>query len=117
MPVERAEEPQGKLEVAQVFALTGKRKTKHKVAGCRVLSGKAFSSTTYRYRVVRDGQVLAEDALPASLNHFRETVTEVSKGMECGISLDAFGDFLPGDVIECYLAKEKKKELQEIFGF
>jgi len=117
MPVVQVEEFQGKLEVAEIFSLTGKRKTKHKVAGCRVLLGKAYSSTNYRYRVLRGEEVIAVDAQPASLNHFKESVTEVTKGMECGISLDSFGDFLPGDVIECYLLKEQRRNLQDVFGF
>lgn len=117
MPSERVEESQGKLEVAEIFALTGKRKTKNRVAGCRVVAGKAFSSTNYHYRVLRDGTVLMEDMLPSSLYHFKESVTEVTKGMECGISLTGFGDFLPGDIIECYSIDKKKKDIREVFGF
>lgn len=111
------EEPQGKLEVAEIFTLTGKRKTRNKVAGCRVVTGKAFSSTSYYYRVMRDGAVVVEDMPPSSLYHFKESVTEVTKGMECGISLVGFGDFLPGDMIECYSIDKKKKDLREVFGF
>ena len=33
-------------------------------------------------------------------------VREVRQGFECGISLKAFSDFVPGDVLECYTVEK-----------
>lgn len=79
MPLERVETLVGRLEVQQTFTLSGKRKTKQPVAGCRVVHGSAFSSANHRYRVLRGGEVLCDESPPHSLNHFKETVQEVSR--------------------------------------
>jgi translation initiation factor IF-2 len=43
-----------------------------------------------------------------SLKRFTEDVREVTTGLECGVGLNGFGDFLADDVIEFY-AKERVK--------
>lgn len=53
-------------------------------------------------RVIRDGIVIASDDSIASLQREKDTVKEVKKGYECGITLDKFNDFKEGDIIECY---------------
>lgn len=53
-------------------------------------------------RVIRDGIVIASDDKIASLQREKDTVKEVKKGYECGITLDKFNDFKEGDIIECY---------------
>jgi hypothetical protein len=62
-----------------VFALTGRRKTKNEVAGCRVVHGSAYTGNQYRYKVIRAGEVLCPETTPASLNHFKTAVQEVRK--------------------------------------
>lgn len=53
-------------------------------------------------RVIRDGIVIASDDSVASLQREKDTVKEVKKGFECGITLAKFNDFKEGDTIECY---------------
>jgi translation initiation factor IF-2 len=117
MPMERVETSVGKLEVQATFALTGRRRTKNRVAGCKVLQGSALSGAAYRYRVRRGDAVLCDDSAPATLYHFKEQVQEVSKGMECGLSLEAFGDFEAGDTIEVYTVVEKPRDLKDLFRY
>jgi translation initiation factor IF-2 len=41
-----------------------------------------------------------------SLRRFKEDVSEVKQGFECGISLERFQDVKAGDVIEAYMTEE-----------
>ena len=117
MPMERIESPVGKLEVQATFSLTGRRRTRNLVAGCKVLSGAAFSASQYRYRVTRGGEVVCDESPPATLFHFKEQVQEVKKGQECGLSLEGWGEYEAGDVIECYTVAHKPKKLSDVFRY
>ena len=59
-------------------------------------------------RVIRDGVVIASDEIIASLQREKDTVKEVKKGFECGITLEKFNDFKEGDTIEAYEMIEVK---------
>lgn len=85
----------GHAQVKQIFDL-GK---KGKVAGCLVTDGRVTSRG--RARVKRRGDIIYEGHV-ASLRRFQNEATEVREGQECGLRLDNFGDFEPGDVIEIY---------------
>lgn len=92
----------GKIEVRTTF-----RTPRGPVAGCFVTTGKAVRGE--KLRVIRGGQVTHEGTL-TSLRRFKEDVREVATGYECGISLDGFSDFQPGDIIEMFtqnLVQEK----------
>ena len=52
-------------------------------------------------RVVRDGVVVAEDTL-TSLRRFKDDVTEVASGYECGVGLGNFQDVKVDDEFEAY---------------
>jgi len=52
-------------------------------------------------RLIRNGQVIAETKI-ASLKRFKEDVTEVRQGFECGVGLENVQDLQEGDVIEVY---------------
>ena len=73
------------------------------IAGCYVTSGRVTRNPSIR--VVRDGIVVAEDAI-ASLRRFKDDVKEVAQGYECGISLEKFSDIKIGDVFEAYIIEE-----------
>jgi translation initiation factor IF-2 len=94
----------GFAEIRQVFDL-GK---KGRVAGCLVANGKVTSRC--RARVKRKGDVLYQGNV-ASLRRFQNDASEVREGQECGIRLDNFGDYQPGDVIEAY---EVEKMVQQL---
>ncbi|MBA4388029.1 MAG: translation initiation factor IF-2 [Verrucomicrobia bacterium] len=94
----------GHAEILQVFP-HGKA---GKVAGCRVLDGSA--RTKIKVRVKRGKEVLFEGTMD-SLKHFRESVSEVKEGNECGIRLAKFSDFQPGDIFEFYELEQLKQDL------
>lgn len=53
-------------------------------------------------RVIRDGIIIASDDKINSLQREKDSVKEVKKGYECGITLEKFNDFKEGDIIEAY---------------
>jgi translation initiation factor IF-2 len=85
----------GHVEVRQVFPI----RRRGKVAGCFVQDGTITSGDLVR--VLRDGQVIIETKI-ASLRRFQDDVREVQSGQECGIMVENFDDFQPGDVLELY---------------
>ncbi len=58
-----------------------------------------------KLRVVRDGIIVAEDAIQ-SLRRFKDDVKEVASGYECGIGLEKFNDLKEGDIFEAYITEE-----------
>ena len=91
----------GKAEVRQVVKIS----SVGNVAGCHVTSGKITRNA--KVRVVRDGIIVAEDAM-ASFKRFKDDVKEVASGFDCGIGLEKFNDIKEGDVFECYVTEEYK---------
>jgi translation initiation factor IF-2 len=73
------------------------------VFGCYVTEGDLRRNTAVR--VVRDGVVVADDTI-ASLRRFKEDVTEVASGFECGVGLEKFQDIKVGDEFEAYESRE-----------
>jgi translation initiation factor IF-2 len=45
-----------------------------------------------------------------SLKHLKDDAREMAQGFECGISLDKFNAWVEGDIIECYIIKELRRE-------
>ena len=89
----------GRIEVRNVMNLS----SVGKIAGSYVLEGKVTRSA--QIRVVRDGIVIAEDAI-SSLRRFKDDVREVQTGFECGIGLEKFNDIKEGDIFECFMIEE-----------
>ena len=58
---------------------------------------------------MRDGVVVANDLTIASLRRFKDDVTEVREGFECGINLGSYGDVKVDDVVETYEMREKPR--------
>ena len=56
-------------------------------------------------RLLRDNAVVYEGKI-ASLRRFKDDAREVRAGFDCGIGLERFQDFKPGDVIEAYTNEE-----------
>ncbi|MFQ5788905.1 MAG: translation initiation factor IF-2 [Acidobacteriota bacterium] len=76
------------------------------VAGCYVVEGKVLRGADIR--LLRDNVVIHEGKI-ASLRRFKEDVTEVKQGFECGIGLAGYGDIKMGDAIEVF-SLEKVQE-------
>ena len=61
-------------------------------------------------RLVRDGVVVADNLTVGSLRRFKDDVTEVREGFECGIGLGSFNDIKVDDVIETFEMREKSRD-------
>jgi translation initiation factor IF-2 len=71
------------------------------VAGCIVNDGRITRQGDAQARLLRDNVVVWEGRL-ASLKRFKDDVSEVKAGVECGIGLQNFNDVKVGDVIEVF---------------
>jgi translation initiation factor IF-2 len=89
----------GRAEVREVFRVP----RIGFVFGCYVTEGEVKRNATVR--VIRDAVVVAEDRV-TSLRRYKDDVTEVSSGYECGIGLDKFQDVKVGDEFEIYEERE-----------
>ncbi len=69
------------------------------VAGCYVTEGTIPRSA--QVRLLRDNRVIYEGKV-GSLRRFKDDVSEVKQGFECGIGLDRYQDVKVGDVIEAF---------------
>jgi translation initiation factor IF-2 len=87
----------GAAEVRQTFK-TPKVGT---IAGCMVLDGRITRSGDAQARLLRDHVVVWTGRL-AGLRRFKDDVSEVKAGFECGIALERFNDIKVGDVIEVF---------------
>ena len=73
------------------------------VAGCMVIDGVVRRNA--RARLIRDGIVTWEGGI-ASLRRFKDDVSEVRQGFDCGIGLENFNDIKVGDQIEAYVIEK-----------
>jgi translation initiation factor IF-2 len=94
----------GNVSVREVFKIS-KVGT---VAGCYVTDGSVKRSN--QIRLIRDGIVVHTGEI-GQLKRFKDDVSEVKSGYECGISLKNFKDIQVGDVIEGFEEKEVKRTL------
>ena len=98
---EYEEKVTGSAEVRQLFKFS-KVGT---IAGSYVLDGVVKS--TSKVRVIRDSVVIY-DGVVNSIQREKNSVNEVKKGLECGITISNFNDIKVGDIIEAYEMVEKK---------
>ena len=101
---ERRETFLGNAEILEVFNIT---KT-GKVAGCRVTEGKVERGAGVR--LIRDNVVIHEGTLK-TLKRFKDEVTEVPMGQECGMAFANYEDIRAGDVIEAYRVEHVTRTL------
>src|SRR5262245_58138633 len=71
------------------------------IAGCMVQDGRVMRSGDAHARLLRDNVVVWEGKL-ASLRRFKDDVSEVKAGFECGIGLANYNDVKIGDVIKVF---------------
>ena len=95
LPPERRETFIGNAEILEIFDIT----KLGKVAGCRVTEGKVERGAGVR--LIRDNVVIHEGTLK-TLKRFKDEVTEVPGGQECGMAFQNYEDMRVGDVIECF---------------
>jgi translation initiation factor IF-2 len=93
---------EGRAEVKALFS-SGK---KGKVAGVSVSEGRLSRGAAVRVR--RGAQVVVESEVE-SLRRFKDSVNEVSAGLECGVGIKDFNDFQVGDILECFRRERAKR--------
>jgi translation initiation factor IF-2 len=86
---------EGRTEVKASFA----RGKKGKVAGVYVTEGKVNRGASVR---VRRGEQIVCESKVNSLRRFKDDVNEVTSGYECGVGIEDFSDFQPGDILELF---------------
>ncbi|MFD0982174.1 translation initiation factor IF-2 [Tropicimonas aquimaris] len=79
-----------------------------KVAGCLVTEGVARRSAGVR--LLRDDVVIHEGTLK-TLKRFKDEVSEVQSGQECGMAFENYDDIRQGDVIEIFEREEVERSL------
>lgn len=92
---ELIENKTGRAEIRQVFKVSKGRT----VAGCMVMEGTITRNKGAR--LVRGGEVIAEGKID-TLRRFKDDVTDVKAGFECGMRLDSFDKYAEGDIIETF---------------
>jgi translation initiation factor IF-2 len=73
------------------------------VAGCYVTDGTLARGN--EVRLLRDNVVIHTGKIEG-LRRFKDDVSEVKSGFECGISLHNFNDVKPGDVLEAFVTEK-----------
>jgi len=95
----------GMAEVREVFrsSKTGA------IAGCMVTDG--LIKRNLPIRILRDNVVVFEGTLE-SLRRFKDDVSEVRSGTECGIAVKNYNDIKAGDQIEVFERTEVRREIE-----
>nr|CEL16771.1 Translation initiation factor 2 [Kibdelosporangium sp. MJ126-NF4]CTQ92000.1 Translation initiation factor 2 [Kibdelosporangium sp. MJ126-NF4] len=93
----------GRAEVRDVF----KSSKFGTIAGCLVMSGEIRRNA--KARLIRDSKVIQESLPVSSLRRFKDDVTEVREGYECGLTLGSYSDLRVDDVIETFEMREKPR--------
>ena len=94
----------GYAQIKEVFKVSNVGK----VAGCLVTEGVARRSAGVR--LLRDDVVIHEGTLK-TLKRFKDEVSEVQSGQECGMAFENYDDIRPGDVIEIFEREEVERSL------
>jgi len=74
------------------------------IAGCMVTEGTIKRSGDTQARLLRDNVVIHEGKI-GSLRRFKDDVSEVKAGFECGIGFEKYNDIKVGDVIEVFVVE------------
>ncbi|MBQ9011783.1 MAG: translation initiation factor IF-2 [Bacilli bacterium] len=92
----------GNAEIKQLFHFS----KVGNIAGCLVTEGVVTRNS--KARLIRDGIVIYDGEI-GSLQREKDSVKEVKKGLECGVTIENFNDIKPGDIIESYEMVEVKR--------
>jgi translation initiation factor IF-2 len=94
----------GYASIKEVFKVSGVGK----IAGCLVTEGVARRSAGVR--LLRDDIVIHEGTLK-TLKRFKDEVSEVQSGQECGMAFENYEDIRADDVIEIFEREEVERNL------
>ena len=93
----------GTAEVREIF----KSSKAGNIAGSVVKDGVIRRNA--KARILRDGAVMVDNLTIDSLKRFKDDATEVREGFECGIGLGNMKEIAPGDIVQCFEMREKKR--------
>ena len=79
------------------------------IAGSQVESGTITKDSLVR--LVREEKEIIKDGKISSLKRFKDDVSTVETGLECGIAIEGIKKYLPGDKIIAYKINEIKRKL------
>jgi translation initiation factor IF-2 len=102
---EEVEQTLGQAEVLELF----KASRVGTIAGCSVSDGKVVRGAAVR--LIRDGTVVWTGRI-GSLRRFKDDVSEVEAGLECGVVLEGYQDVKVGDVLEVFETRQVEKTLE-----
>jgi translation initiation factor IF-2 len=102
---EEVEQTLGQAEVLELF----KASRVGTIAGCSVTDGKVVRGA--EVRLIRDGTVVWSGRI-GSLRRFKDDVSEVEAGLECGVVLEGYQDVKVGDVLEVFETRQVEKTLE-----
>jgi translation initiation factor IF-2 len=100
----RTEKKLGRAEVRNTFNVP----RLGTIAGVAVVDGLMRRSA--QVRILREGKQVGAGKV-ASLKRFKDDVREVEKGFECGVGVEGFNEFKPGDLIEAFEIEETRPSL------
>ncbi len=100
---EYEEKTLGTIEVRQLFKFS----KVGVIAGSYVVDG--IVKMGAKARVIRDSKVIYDGTIQ-SLQREKDSVKEVKKGLECGLTVSNFNDLKVGDIIEAYEMVEVERK-------
>jgi len=92
----------GNAEIRRIFKFS----KVGNIAGSYITEG--IVKNNAEARLIRDGVIIYTGKI-ASIQREKDSVREVKKGFECGITLENFADIRIGDIIECFEMVEVKR--------
>lgn len=100
----------GEATVQQLFPIKVGRKATKMIAGCRVSNGVLNKAEGVRVLRGPSRKVVFEGTMD-TLKHLKKDVTEIRKGMECGVGLEGFDDIKEGDEVVSFVTFEVAQDL------
>ncbi len=94
---------QGRAQVKETFRIP----RIGTIAGCSVMDGVIKRDSDVR--LLRDNTVVFTGKV-GSLRRFKDDASQVTNGMECGISIANYGDIKAGDIIEAFVTEKVAAE-------
>ncbi|ODQ82152.1 hypothetical protein BABINDRAFT_170666 [Babjeviella inositovora NRRL Y-12698] len=98
----------GEAEIKAIFEVTGKKKQKTFIAGCKIANGSIKRNQAVK---IFRGEKEVYSGLLSSLKQGKNEETEIKKGSECGMAFEAFEGFKEGDVVKPFELVEVKRFL------
>jgi len=94
--------------IKEIFEIKLGKADIKKIAGISISKGNL--NKRLKYRVLREGRIVARNLELSNLKLHKAEVNEVKAGQECGVSFFEYKEFQKGDRIEAYELKAPKKK-------